>query len=462
MEQIREEAHKSALNHDPFINRKPLNRFWRVNKSDIENLRTFIEELREKPSPCSQPAEEWLLDNAEFLEEQALVIKQELSKKLVNKLPYLSKTGEPRIFSICTDYIKYTDGNLNLDSFISYIRSYQEVSILSIAEVWTFPLIMRVSLIHHLAGIMKILRERNKVCASVEDLLSGIETTEITPESLNQVLEEAGYEIPLSGPMIVHLVTHLRERADYSATVGEWLICKLENGPESLDHILSYEYQLQATYGLSTGNIIGSLRRLSRLDWREPFEQISIVVQTLRKESTDSYFLLDSSSRDTLLNRVEVLSRRLNLPENLVATAVVEQVDEFVKINSKEYGKDLPRQATVSYYLLEPNGVKALRQGLKKCGKPRILPETGLLRRSTGTYFNMLATFFAVTLIAFSILIGWNELFTPLEWTFILIILSFPAMEWSITAAHWFIERVKRPVPLLRYDFSSNTTRFTI
>jgi len=112
--------------------------------------------------------------------------------------------------------------------------------------------------------------------------------------------------------MIVHLVTHLRERADYSATVGEWLICKLENGPESLDHILSYEYQLQATYGLSTGNIIGSLRRLSRLDWREPFEQISIVVQTLRKESTDSYLLLDSSSRDTLLNRVEVLSRRLN------------------------------------------------------------------------------------------------------------------------------------------------------
>ncbi|GAA3334421.1 hypothetical protein GCM10020331_102300 [Ectobacillus funiculus] len=65
---------------------------------------------------------------------------------------------------------------------------------------------------------------------------------------MKQVLEEAGQEMPLSGPMIVHLVKHLRERADYTATVGEWLICKLENGPESLDHILSYEFQLQAAF----------------------------------------------------------------------------------------------------------------------------------------------------------------------------------------------------------------------
>ncbi|GAA3334425.1 hypothetical protein GCM10020331_102320 [Ectobacillus funiculus] len=29
----------------------------------------------------------------------------------------------------------------------------------------------------------------------------------------------------------------------------------------------------------------------------------------------------------------------------------------------------------------------------------------------------------------------------------------FPAMEWAVTAAHWFIERVKSPIPLLRCDF---------
>lgn len=451
IERLREEAHKSALNHDPFISRKPLNRFWRVNKSDIENLRIFIEELREKRSSCSQPAEEWLLDNAEFLEEQVLVIKQELSKQLINALPHLNKTGEPRIFSICTDYIKYADGPLNMDSFISYVRSYQEVSVLTIAEVWALPLIMRISLLHHLAGIMNILRERHKICTLVEELLSSIETSEITPERLNQSLEEAGHEMPLSGPMIVHLVTHLRERADYTATVGEWLICKLENGPESLDQILSYEYQLQATYGLSTGNIIGNLRKLSRLDWHEPFEQISLVEQTLHAETSGLYALLDSSSRSTLLKRVERLSRRLNLPENLIATEAVELADEYVKRSSEE---QFPRQASVSYYLLEPDGVEALRQGLKKCGKPRILPETGLLRRPTGTYFNLLAGFLTVALIGFSILIGWNQLLTPLEWIFTIIVLSFPALEWAISATHWFIERVKRPVPLLKYDFS--------
>ena len=116
------------------------------------------------------------------------------------------------------------------------------------AEVWAMPLIMRVALIRRLAEIMDTVKERRDVCMLVEEILSDIEPSEITPEKLKQVLEEAGQEMPLSGPMIVHLVKHLRERADYTATVGEWLICKLENGPESLDHILSYEYQLKPPF----------------------------------------------------------------------------------------------------------------------------------------------------------------------------------------------------------------------
>ena len=257
-EQLNEEAHKSALSHDPFIRRKPIGRIWRGNKKDIERIRGFINDIRDKQSICSQPAEEWLLDNAEFIEEQGLVIKQELSNQLINSLPHLNKTGEPRIFSICSDYIKYTDGNLNIDSFISYIEAYQEVSILTIAEVWTLPIMLRVAFIHHLAEITDTLKERVEVCTRVEQLLSTIETSELSPERLNRALEEAGMEIPLSGPLIVHLVRHLQERADYTSTVGEWLICKLENGPESLDHIMSYEYQLQASYQLSTGNLISA------------------------------------------------------------------------------------------------------------------------------------------------------------------------------------------------------------
>ena len=76
------------------------------------------------------------------------------------------------------------------------------------------------------------------------------------------------------------------------------------------------------------------------------------------------------------------------------------------------------------------------------------------LRRPAETYFNMLALCFATALIVFSLWIGWNWTFSPLQWLAILAVLSMPAMEWAVTAVHWFIERVRRPIPLLRYDFS--------
>jgi cyclic beta-1,2-glucan synthetase len=461
-EQLRECAHKAALSHDPFLSRKPSSSFLAANEADFEKLRNFVIDLRDKPSSCSQPAEEWLLDNAEFLEEQVLVVNQELTKKFVNSLPHLKKKGDSRVFSICKDFLQLNDGHLDMDSFITYLKAYQEVSVLTIAEVWAIPLIMRVALVRHLSEIMDIVKERRDVCALVEKLLSNIETLEITPEKLKQVLDDTGQEMPLSGPMIVHLVKHLRERADYTATVGEWLICKLENGPESLDHILSYEYQLQAAFQVTTGNLITSMRKLSRWNWSESFEQISMVEQTLRKEKTGLYAQLDFSSRNLLRKRVERLARRVNLPENLVAQQAVELADKYgVELtetnneeptNNKIHPKNRP--TFVAFYLMEPDGIMQLRQALKMCGNPRPLPETGLMAGATGTYFNMLAVSFMAFLLGFSIWIGWNEFFTPLEWVAIFAVLIFPALEWGVVSAHWFIERVKGPAPLLRLDFS--------
>ena len=97
------------------------------------------------------------------------------------------------------------------------------------------------------------------------------------------------------------------------------------------------------------------MRRLSRIDWYEPFEKISIVEQTLQKESTGEYSRLDFSSRNTLRNKIEKLSRQLNLPENLIASQAVELAHEYVKTNDggDTLVKILVRQASLAYYLLE-------------------------------------------------------------------------------------------------------------
>ena len=463
-EQLRQKAHELALTHDPYVRRRPSKHLWREFYADVENLRTFIRSLQDGFASCSQPAEEWLLDHAEFIEEQVLVIRHQISNAFMRDLAHLRKTGKTRILSICADYLEHVDGSLNEDSLVSYINSYQEVSVLTIAEAWAVPLILRIALIRRLAEVMELVRERREVCKLVEGLLARIESSKLSPEVINEVLEGAGQYMPLSGPVIVHLVRHLREWADDSATVREWLMCKLENGPDSLDQIISCEYQLQASYQVTTGNLIGSLRRISRTHWHDQFEQICLVESTLREESAGAYPLLDFSSRDILRQRVEQLARRLRVPENLVAQkAVGLAAKEYEQACAKraqtnEAGnpaasEELPRPAFVPYYLLEPDGVKELRHALKMCGTPRYLPEIGILRRATGAYFTILIGLFAVTLFGSAVWIASGASFTAAQWAMILIALFLPASEWVVTAAHWLI-CARRPRSLLRYDFS--------
>lgn len=465
-EQIQQKAHELALTHDPYMRRRPSKRLWREFYTDVNNLRVFIQSLKDSCVSCSQPAEEWLLDHAEFIEEQVLVIRHQLSKTLLRDLPHLRKTCKTRIFSVCADYLEHVDGNLDENSLISYINYYQEVSVLTIAEVWALPLILRIALIRRLAGVMELVRERREVCTLVERLLDRIESSKLNPEVLQTALEEAGQDIPLSGPLIVHLVRHLRERSDDLATVREWLMCKLENGPDSLDCIVSYEYQLQAAYQVTAGNLISSLRKISRWDWRDSFEQISMVEKNLRQENSGVYPLLDYSSRDVLRERVEILARRLRLPESLVAKQAVElAAKEYGQVRTEKAKKEkdavspadlekISRKAFVAYYLLEPDGVKELRRALKMCSTPRYLPEIGILRHATGVYFSFLIGLYAVALFGFAMWIKGGANLTITQWVTILLALIIPASEWVVTTTHWLIECARRPQPLLRYDFS--------
>ncbi|MEX2415890.1 MAG: glucoamylase family protein, partial [Paenibacillaceae bacterium] len=459
-EQLREKAHELALTHDLHIRHKESRKLQRSVVSDVKQLRSFVHDLQMRPTACSQPAEDWLLDHAEFLEEQALIVEDQLKEHFLYVLPSLRKSGELRVLSICDDYLTHMDGGLEEKSLIAYINYYQEVSILTIAEAWAIPLVMRLALFRNLAKAMGTIQERRDICMMVEQWLTRFEPSKFSPEALKSALEEAGQDIPLSGPLIVHLVSHLREWADDTAIIRDWLMCKLDNGQESLDRIVAYEYELQASYQMRTGNLIGSMRSLSRWDWRVQFEQLSLVEQTLRQDPTGDYALLDYTSRDTLRKRVEQLARRLHVPENLIANQVIklaiqqlEQAHQDIPVDGR-----LPRQAYLPYYLLEAKGIQQLQRELRTCSKPRSMPEEGLWRRAMGTYFNFLILSYVVILLGFIMWIGNGVHLTPLNLLLMVILLSFPALEWATTWMHGLIEWSKRPTPLLRYDFSNGIT----
>ncbi|MBD2844963.1 DUF3131 domain-containing protein [Paenibacillus sp. IB182496] len=341
-EQLKEEARKLALTHDPYMRRRPSTRLWRAIEADIDELRAFVEELRSESVPCTQPAEEWLLDHSEFLEEQALIVLDPDTRRALKALPQLRGSGEARVLALCGHFLKENDGTLDEEMLQALLGAYQEVSLLTLAEAWAVPQVLRLAIIRQLAEAMRLLRERRDICRRVERALTAAKPAELAPEAMEWMLAEAGLELPLSGPVVVHLIKHLREWSGESAAVREWLKNKLENGQDSLDKIITYEYQLQADYQVRTGNLIGSLRKLSRLSWLEAFERISLVERTLRRERTGDYAKLDLASRNTLRARVERLSRRLRVPESLVARAAVELADQAGEETAARLGAAQP------------------------------------------------------------------------------------------------------------------------
>lgn len=452
-EQLKQAAHHAALMHDPYMTRKTKGSLQQV-LYDMEQLRAAIVKLNENRLGCAQPAEEWLLDHAEFIEEQSLDVKNDLSKAAVRKLPYISKTNEPRVLSICKDYLHHTDANLKEALFISFIKSYQEAAVLTMAEVWAVPQMLRIALLQRLLELMNIVWERRKSCLLVERTLDKIKPADLSPETLKEALDEAGIEMPLSGTVIVHLVQYLRERTDDTTTTGEWLLCKLENGPESLEQILSFEYQLQSDFQVTTGNLIKSLRTLSRWDWQEAFEQISVVERIFLEEKTGDYRRLDFSSRDNLRQKTARLALCAQVPESLIASEAVKLANAArEKEGEQKNGELLRRQTFVAYYLLEADGLKLLQQALKMCGKPKSFPRTEGVRTAS-TYFSILTASFALLWLGVSLWLGWNASATGAGTVLLLLIAAIPALEWAVTAAHWQIERWSRPTPLLRYDFS--------
>lgn len=480
-EKICKNARELALQHSPTLARTQPKYIWKQFDADIVSLREFVSSLQDGRAGCTQPAEEWLLDNAEFIEEQALEVTAELSHHSLRYLPQLRKNGKLRIQSLCEDYLEQVDAVLNEESFVSYINAYQEVSVLTLAETWSIPLILRVALIGRIAETMVLVRERREVCVEVEQLLSRIEPSKMNSEAINAQLEAAGQSVPLSGPWIVHLISHLREWAGDSAAVREWLVCKFENGSADLDRIVTYEHQLQAAYQVTAGNLITSLRNNERGNWSGLFERISLPDQTLRLDGTGDYSQLDSNSRNEILHRVEVMARRIRVPENLIASQSVtlamneyERMSEYHKqakgVNSEEsvliLHKDatvslpvqmdnLPRDTFVAYYLFEPAGISKLMKSLRTCSEPRNIPVNGTVKRATGTYFASLIGLFAIAFIAVVAWIGSGGGLTPIGWAAVLLALTVPVSEWVITWAHFGIERIYRPRPLLRYDFSS-------
>lgn len=445
-------ARELALTHDISVLRTTSRRNWQSMIREVKSLRTFCDELMVRRAHCHQPAEDWLIDHADFIEKQSQIAQRDVPLRLLRTLPSLERTDEPRLFALCNDYLEFVSGVWQASSFEAYVAAYQEVSTLKLVECQVMPTMLRRSIIYQLARTMREVQHRHNICLQMERLFSTLQQRNHgTKQRISERLEGLAIE-DMSPVELVHFRQHLNELTEDGREIRVWLDRHIERGYEHIDDIVSSEHQFQADLQVTCGHLVQSLHALERPTWENLIRRLSNVHQLLSLDVTHEYRRLDTASQDCLCGHVARLATKCRVAEAFVAKAVISLATASAKAHSD--ATVMPRSACVAFYLLDPVGVQALYQAMF----PEVTPSRFSPRRwPTGqlpAYFAVAGVTWGLLMACMAVVLAGSARPSVGGWVAIFVGLALPVSEWAVQLIHAGIVRCCSPRPLLRLDFS--------
>jgi cyclic beta-1,2-glucan synthetase len=105
-------------------------------------------------------AGEWMLDNFYIIEQTFHQIEQDLPQGYFDQLPKLIETplkGYPRIFALGWEWVRYNQCQLDLAQTATFLQNYQQVTPLTIGELWALPTMLRIGILERLASAVAVM-----------------------------------------------------------------------------------------------------------------------------------------------------------------------------------------------------------------------------------------------------------------------------------------------------------------
>ena len=420
------------------------------NENILLEVHALLTEVVKENNRIS-PAGEWLLDNFFLIEEQIYTGKKHLPKGYSKGLPQLAKgksTGLPRVYDIAVEIISHSDGHVDMNSLLGFVKAYQETTYLKLGELWAIPIMLRLALIENLRrlSIQIALSFNSKVLAG-EWADKMLEAVEKAPKDLVlEIADMARSEPPMDCSFVSELTRRLQEKGSSVSLPLNWIEQTLSESGNSVSEMVQEENQKQAADQVSISNSISGLRFLSTTDWRDFVENTSIVEHTLRNDIDGIYEKMDFNTRDNYRHVVEKVAKYSVLAENKIAEMAIQLATE----NKEKGGKE--RLSHVGYYLT----CKGLKQ-LEKRAKLKV-SKLDHCRKATNKFplfsylgiILILTALFSWGLIAKALSDGLGK--TTLVLLSLLILIATSRL--AISLVNWLVTILAKPNLLPRMDFS--------
>jgi len=274
------------------------------------------------------PAAEWILDNYYLIEEQVALVTEDLPARYGAELRRLTEgpfAEYPRLMEAVATLLAHTDSRVDEETLTSFMHAYQDVSPLTIGEVWAVPIMLRAVLVENLRRLgVRILESHQAIVGGERFADRLVMAADQGPAELAERITELDRAHAAAPPaFLLRLSQRLLGHEAGLEPLADWIERTLERHGADLERLTMEEHQHQAADQVSIANAITSIRFLDALEWREFFEDVSVVEQVLREDPAGVYARMDFASRDRLRHTVEELAERGALDEVGVAEAVI-------------------------------------------------------------------------------------------------------------------------------------------
>jgi cyclic beta-1,2-glucan synthetase len=263
------------------------------------------------------PAAEWLLDNYNLIESEAMDLFRNFPRKYYRSLPKLASSGRKgtaRVYAMALEIIRHSDARLDAERLEKFVTTFQTGAPLTMGELWAWPIMLKAGLLEHLRRLASELLDNRDA-----RLLADVHFRAWDAGGLNGHMPAQA-----STAYLVQLFKRMREQDPRVGTLRAELEERLARHGMSAEDAIRAEHQWQANLQIATGNAVTSLRFCSTSDWNRFFERVSVVEQALRRDPAAIYAKMDFGSRDRYRHAVEELAPRTGEGQAQVALHAVD------------------------------------------------------------------------------------------------------------------------------------------
>ena len=327
-----------------------LDRFEDNARALLHAYRALSEEVQKERA--ISPAAEWLIDNFHVVDEQLIEIREALPAGYYRVLPKLvggPLADHPRAYGIAWAFVAHTDSRFDPALLELFLRSYQEVTPLTIGELWAMSGLLRLVMVENLRRLAQGIVESRRARTRAGEVADRILSAGIRSADALRYLEP--YESrPLDRTFVVEIVQRLRDSDPAVSPIVGWLERRLAEDGTTADQLVREEHAWQLAAHATVVNIITSMRQMMSFDWPTLFESVSLVEAALRRDPTGFYPRLDFATRDRYRHSIEELSRGTGKSEIEIAGEVLERV---IEIQQESEDGAFRREAHLGFWLID-------------------------------------------------------------------------------------------------------------